>query len=317
MDRNTRFALLIGAAVIIGGSGLAFAQMNAAPAPQGPVQRLVRHRLMDRMFADFDTNHDGKITRVEFDAVLAERFATATHGGRTMTAEQFASIRHDDFVKRTTAMFHRLNWSGNGQLTLEEFAAPQRVRFQRMDRDGSGTVSCSPVQRADFHGKPSSPPDGPQADAVHGGGMRDGWRGRGGYGRLCDDAGVNGSITRSAFDQITLKKFQQASDGSATMTLEQFIASKEPRYRDMSDRMFKRLDKANDGKLTLAEFTAPQDRMFVILDRDSNGYITQDELRPHGGPHGHRGPGGPGGPGDDHDGPPHDGPGHEGLDGDK
>ncbi len=314
MDRNTRFALIIGAAVIVGGTGLAFAQMNAAPAPQGPVQRLVRHRLMDRMFADFDTNHDGKITRAEFDAVLAQQFAAATHGGRTMTADQFASIRHDDFVRRTTAMFHRLNWSGNGQLTLEEFAAPQRVRFQRMDRDGSGTVSCNPVHHADFHGKPNPPPDGgPQADDDHGGGMRDGWRGRGGYGRLCDEAGVNGSITRAAFDQITLKKFQQASGGAATMTLEQFIASKEPRYRDMSDRMFKRLDKANDGKLTLAEFTAPQDRMFVILDRDSNGYITADELHPHD-PHGHRGPGGPG---DDRDGPRHDGPDHDGADGDR
>jgi Ca2+-binding EF-hand superfamily protein len=300
MEKNTRVGLLVGAAVVLGGTGLAFAQMGT-PAPRGPVQGLVHHGFADRLFADFDSNHDGKITRAEFDTTLARRFADATHGGKTMTADQFASIHRDDFVKRATAMFRRLNWSGNGQLTLEEFAAPRRVRFQRMDRDGSGTVSCNPVRRADFRNKtPDAAPEGGDDDkggmrdggrgGDDQGGMRNGWRGHGWQGghrfgrfaQICNEAGTGGTITRAAFDQTTAKNFQQATGGATTMNLQQFVAMGEPRYRAMTDRMFKRLDKANDGKITLAEFTAPQDRMFVIMDRDSNGFITADELNPRG-----------------------------------
>ena len=89
------------------------------------------------------------------------RFAAATHGKTEMAPEQFAAIHQGDFEKHTAEMFHRLDWNGDGRLTLEEFVAPQRAHFEMMDHDGSGTVQCNPVMHADFHPGPPPPLAGP------------------------------------------------------------------------------------------------------------------------------------------------------------
>jgi Ca2+-binding EF-hand superfamily protein len=44
--------------------------------------------------------------------------------------------------------------------------------------------------------------------------------------------------------------------------------------------MFKRLDKAGDGKLTMAEFAGPPLKLFARLDRNNDGVITADEMKP-------------------------------------
>ncbi len=65
------------------------------------------------------------------------------------------------------------------------------------------------------------------------------------------------------------------------MTLAQFTADQAVRYRDMDEKMFKRLDKDGDGKLSLAEFAAPPIKMFARMDRNHDGVISADEMRPH------------------------------------
>jgi len=301
MTRNTKIALLVGAAVIVGGTSLAFAQMDGPPPPDGPMQGLVhRGRLADRLLQDYDTNHDGKITRAEFNNVLGTRFAVATHRGKLMTEDQFAAIHQADFQRHAGEMFRRIDWNGDGKLTLDEFVAPQRAHFQMMDRDGSGTVSCNPVSRAGFGDGTAPPPDAPPPGGDDRGG-RHGWRGghgwggfgggfgRGGRGfagfgraRFCGESDISrdGKVTRAEFDQIMLKHFQSATGGAPTMTQAQFVADLSGRYREMNDRMFKRLDKDGDGKLSLAEFAAPPLKLFARLDRNNDGVITPDEMKP-------------------------------------
>jgi Ca2+-binding EF-hand superfamily protein len=309
MTRTVRIALLIGAAVIVGGTSLAFAQMDGPPPPDGPMQGLVhRGRLADRLLQDYDTNHDGKITRAEFNNVVGTRFAAATHGGTFMTEDQFAAIHQADCQRHAAEMFHRVDWNGDGRLTLDEFVAPQRAHFQMMDRDGSGTVLCNPVRGAGFADDGAPPPDAPPPPP--GGddrGGRHGWHGGHGWGgfgggfgrgrgfagfgraRFCNDSDISrdGKVTRAEFDQIMLKNFQAATGGAPFMTQAQFVADLSKRYREMNDRMFKRLDKDGDGKLTLAEFAAPPLKLFARLDKDNDGVITADEMRPDG--HGRRG----------------------------
>jgi len=317
MTRNTKIALLLGAAVVIGGSTLAFAHMDGPTPPDGPMQGLVhRGRLADRLLAEFDANKDGKITKAEFNNAIGTRFAAATHGAKAMSEDQFVAIHQGEFQQHAAEMFHRADWNGDGRLTLEEFEEPQRAHFQMMDRDGSGTVSCSPVMHADFR---QPPPDAPPPQGGddhghgHGGWGRFGERGhgfgghgfgghgfggRGGFGRaaFCGEADQSrdGKVTRAEFDTIMTKHFQAASGGAPSLTLAQFTADLSVRYRDMNDKMFKRLDKDGDGKLTMAEFAAPPLKMFDHLDRDHDGVITADEMKPqfhgHGGwGRGHRG----------------------------
>jgi len=126
MKNNTKIALMLGAVVLVGGTTLAIAQMDGPPPPDGPMQGLLhRERLSDRLLAEFDANHDGKITHAEFNNVLGSRFATATHGAKEMSPDQFWTVHQGDLAKHTAAMFRRVDWNGDGHLTLEEFSAPR------------------------------------------------------------------------------------------------------------------------------------------------------------------------------------------------
>jgi Ca2+-binding EF-hand superfamily protein len=279
MRNNTKIALAFGVAALLSGTSLALAQMDGPSPPDGPMQGLVRReRLADRLSAEFDSNHDGKITHAEFNNVLGGRFAAGTHGAKQMSADQFLAIHQADFAKHTAEIFHRADWNGDGRLTLEEFSAPQRAHFEMMDSAGSGVVSCSPVVRANYQpgatGRSSSGRSGPGV----------GGRGFGGFGRarFCseDDLSRDGRVTRAEFDTMTAKEFSAAAGGGATMSLAQFTADEAARYRDTNAKMFKRLDTNGDGRLSLAEFAEPPEKMFDRLDRNRDGMITPEEMKP-------------------------------------
>src|SRR5579859_3069541 len=160
MKLNAKAALLVGAVSIVAGTGIAFAQMDGPPPPDGPLQGLMHRqgRLAERLLAEFDLNHDGKITHTEFNTVIANRYAKAVHGGKGMTLETFTALHMPEFQKHTADMFHRIDWKGDGKITLEEFAAPQRAHFEMMDRDGTGVVECGSA-RGGASAAPSVPFD--------------------------------------------------------------------------------------------------------------------------------------------------------------
>lgn len=278
MRSTSKVALLLGVAALLGGTGLAVAQMDGPPPPDGPMQGLVhRDRLADRLLEEFDTNHDGKITHAEFNNVLGSRFAAATRGAKQMSSDQFLAMHQADLAKHTAEMFHRADWNGDGRLTLEEFEAPQRAHFEMMDRSGTGVVSCSPAERANFQVGGSKRSD--KGQIGFGGG-----RGFGGFGRarFCSEADLSrdGRVTRAEFDTFMAKKFSAATNGAATMNMAQFAAEEGARYRDINAKMVKRLDTNGDGRLSLAEFAAPPEKMFDRLDRNRDGVITPDEMKP-------------------------------------
>jgi Ca2+-binding EF-hand superfamily protein len=285
--------------------------MDGPMPPDGPMQGLLhRGKLSERMLGEFDTSKDGKITRAEFNNILGSRFAMATHKKPGMTEDQFIAIHQDDFQRHAAEMFRRIDWNGDGRLSLDEFEAPQRAHFQMMDRDGTGTVSCNPTMHADYrpgmNREDGSPPeDGPPPGGDdHGGwghrgggrGWHGGGHGPGGFGgghfghsggfgraRFCGDSDISrdGTVTRAEFDGIMTRHFQTDSGGAPTMTLAQFTTDMAVHYRDMNDKMFKRLDKDGDGLLSLAEFAAPPLKMFARMDRNNDGVITADEMKPH------------------------------------
>ncbi|HVE05580.1 MAG TPA: EF-hand domain-containing protein [Rhizomicrobium sp.] len=281
MDNKHPAALLLGTALLLAVTGVAFAQIDGPPPPDGPMQGLLHHgRAADRLLREFDTNHDGKITHAEFNNVLGARFAAATHGAKQMTADQFMAMHQADFAKHTAEMFRRADWNGDGRLTLEEFAAPQRAHFEMMDQEGTGTVYCNPLSNAGLRYGGSPAEDRRSRDDSD---RRTG-RGFGGFGRarFCGDADLSrdGKVTRVEFDTIVAKEFAHASGGAATLSLAQFSTDQATRYRDVNAKIFKRLDSDGDGKLTLAEFAAPPEKLFDRLDRNHDGVITSDEMRP-------------------------------------
>lgn len=208
------------------------------------------------MTRDFDRNGDGRVSRAEMNNVIGYRFALATHRGPTMSLEQFLAERAAEFRKSNEAMFHRLDWNGDGKLVPAEYGAAQRVRFVQLDREGAGFVSCS------------------LRDQATGGG-------RGGLGAFCrdNDTNLDGRVTRAELDAAIAKRFAQSAGGTASMTLAQFVAGEEQRFAIANVRLFRRLDTDEDGLLTIKEFAATDEALFDRLDKSRDGVLTPAELQ--------------------------------------
>ncbi len=248
-------------AVLMAGAAVA-AGNNSEVQNDGPMQGLERstERGAVRLERDFDVNKDGRVTRAEMNNVLGYRFAAATRHGPTMSLEQFMAERTAEFRKSNEAMFHRLDWNGDGKLTLAEYGAAQRVRFVQLDRDGAGFVACSVRDQATSNG-------------------------RGGLSGFCrdNDTNMDGRVTRAELDAAIAKRFAQSSGGGQMMNLTQFVAGEEERYGIANVRLFRRLDTDEDGLLNLTEFAAQDEAMFDKIDKNHDGVLTPAELQPRNG----------------------------------
>jgi Ca2+-binding EF-hand superfamily protein len=268
MKLSIRYALLAGA-IIAAGVGAAMAQMEAPPPPDvtGAGNERTQGRLADRIMDEFDLNHDGKVTHDEFNRTIAAHFAQIAGKAGTITQDQFVNANMKDLRARSDAMFHRLDWNGDGRLSLDEFMEPARSRFELADRDGSGTVSCAQPQQGNGGGD------------QRGGFHRRGFGGFRGRGALCakDDLNKDGKVTRAELDKAVAVEFTGAGKGQS-ITPDQFYGIVAARYRDTAGKMFERMDADHDGKLTLAEFSAREEKLFSRLDKNGDGVITRDEL---------------------------------------
>lgn len=102
------------------------------------------------LFAQFDADQDGKVSREEFEAGRAKLFALAdTDGSGGFALQDFPAIWQEVTGPHTVRMFQKLDADGNLGLTREEIAGPMAGLVEKMDRNGDGVIT-----KADFrHGK--------------------------------------------------------------------------------------------------------------------------------------------------------------------
>jgi Ca2+-binding EF-hand superfamily protein len=280
MKNGLRYGLLLGAAMIVGG-GAALAQMGEPRQPQLPGEppETNRGRFADRFLGEFDLNHDGKVTRDEFNKAVAKDFSDASHGQPTMSEDQFITSRTKDLHQRVTEMFHRSDWNGDGKLSFDEFAAPTRAVFERMDRDGTGMASCS-ARRGEAEEAPQPQQRGRTTEANYNSRSRTSSGGSRGRGSFCAEFDLNrdGKVTRAELDQGLHQQFQAATKNGPFMSLDQLYGLELAHYREMDARIFQHMNTSYTGKLTLQEYAASEAKFFARLDKDGNGVITADEL---------------------------------------
>lgn len=284
MKQTVRYGLILGAALAVG-TGVAIAGMRVSSAAQergdqnGGGQAAAfqtysgRGRFAEKFLAEFDTNKDGKVTHDEFNKTLAHEFAAATRGGPMMNLDQYSAIHLKDLRDQAGENFHRIDWNGDGKITLDEYMSSERDRFEQMDRDGSGVISCSSSRSS------RQSEDTPAPSRRSSGGS--GGRGVGSRGRssLCYnyDANKDGKVTRAEFDKLTQQQFAAFAKGGS-LNSEQYYQLLVAQSRAISARVFLRLDRDHDGKLSLAEFAASQEKLFTRLDKNNDGVVTEDEL---------------------------------------
>lgn len=128
-----------GLAALAGAAGLALAQTGGATPPQ---QGQRQHHLMGA-----DANNDGVLTRAEFDASRAARFAQqdANNDGQLTREEMRAGRGHHrgGWGRRGGGMhmLARADANNDGNITREEFLAGPTQRFDRMDANDDGVIS--------------------------------------------------------------------------------------------------------------------------------------------------------------------------------
>lgn len=103
------------------------------------------------MFAELDTDSDGKVTLAELNAQTAARFAKADTDGNGMLSEaELAAMGSDRAAKRAGKMVKRMDANDDGALSLEEMQArrdPAKM-FERLDANDDGGVTAEEFAEA-------------------------------------------------------------------------------------------------------------------------------------------------------------------------
>jgi Ca2+-binding EF-hand superfamily protein len=225
------FAAAIGLAALAGACGLARAQDQQGPPPEGPPGHEFAQRFVQRFFERFDNDHNGVVTRAEFDAVRAAEFARldANHDGQLSRDEMRAG--HGEMFRARGGepgpggrggffehMLERADANHDGSITRDEFLAGPIAMFNRLDKNHDGVISADELRQA-------------RAEMAQ---QRQGWRG---------DRG--GDENAAPPDR---------PDGPGPMAGDGAISRAQ--WDAMGAAMFRRLDANGDGQVTQAEAEA-------------------------------------------------------------
>jgi Ca2+-binding EF-hand superfamily protein len=127
-----------------------------APAANDRGERIAQHIL-----AQVDTDHDGKISKAEFDAQSQAMFKRLDKNGDGKIEAAELPQRH--WTQMGSRMFDKMDTNGDGKVTKAEFTAANDQLFQKLDVNGDGVITKDEMTAAQHHGK-RKPADGQLPD---------------------------------------------------------------------------------------------------------------------------------------------------------
>jgi Ca2+-binding EF-hand superfamily protein len=258
---------------------------NAAPTTDS------RPSFYQHMLQKMDTNGDGRISLDEYLAAASARFASidtqktgkidATELANSPGATERAQHRADFLVKR-------LDKTGNGYVTEDEFVAAAQKRFARMDKRGDGKLTPDELTAPRWgHGsrngaaqETAQSDDGARADK------------RAQFAQKYFDAidtNHDGFITQDEYVAAASAKFKQLDTaGTNELTAAEIASSPKAQERvsHVADKMIKRMDTNGDGVVSQDEYMAAVKQRFAKMDKNGDGFIDADELPAHRWAHG-------------------------------
>jgi EF hand domain-containing protein len=133
-------------------AGAAFAGSGAMASGSTPAPDAAPHGNWHQQFFDkIDTNHDGIVSRAEYQAWIDSRFAKLdANGDGTVDADEVATspMAAERVQKRAEGFVRRYDTSGSGQVSKSDFEAKE---MQRFDRLSNGADSITEDQLATAH----------------------------------------------------------------------------------------------------------------------------------------------------------------------
>lgn len=191
----------MGFAALAGACGLAQAQDHQDGGPR-----------RGGMFQRFDSDHNGVVTRQEFDAVRGADFARldANHDGQLTREEMRAGFRQAGWRRggrgHGGGMLARADANHDGAITRDEFLARPEQMFDRLDKDHNGTISAAELQQIRADGEQRREQFQQRREQAR-------------ANRPHMDANSDGSISRSEYDAMGASMFQRLDtngDGQIT-----------------------------------------------------------------------------------------------------
>lgn len=111
-----------------------------------------------RLFDQFDTNQDGRLTQAEIDQARQSRLAEFDQDGDgSLTLEEYQALWMDAMRERMVRRFQAHDADGDAIVTVEEFGSPFDRMVLRFDRNGDGEITLDEMRR---RGERRGDPDG-------------------------------------------------------------------------------------------------------------------------------------------------------------
>jgi Ca2+-binding EF-hand superfamily protein len=150
---------------ILACAGIALGSAAAAQTAPKPISRGDYQKTVDSRFNALDTNHDGQVSKSEFEArrqlelqqanakvanELREAFKRLdTNKDGKLTLEEFlASAPTVHATETIEQMIARLDTNHDGKVSADEFRGPEMVKFNRVDANHDGIVTPAEIQAA-------------------------------------------------------------------------------------------------------------------------------------------------------------------------
>jgi|GEM_PF-1195707 len=135
---------LFGACALATVSAAFAADLSATSTTPAPGARRAQFR--QQFFDKLDTNHDGVVSRAEYQAWVDSRFDKLdTNGDGSVDAKEIASspAAAERVEKRAEGFVKRFDQSGDGKVTRSDFEAKEMARFDKL---GGGADSLTEDQ---------------------------------------------------------------------------------------------------------------------------------------------------------------------------
>lgn len=140
---HTLLASALLGALMLAGTGSVFAADGTQAADAAP-----RHEARGHRLAQIDSNHDGKVSRTEYEAWVATRYAEFDPQGKgSVTVEDLmqSPAFQAELRRRAEGIVARHAKAGSREFTRAEFEADAMARFERL-ADGGDSVSIDELK---------------------------------------------------------------------------------------------------------------------------------------------------------------------------
>lgn len=106
------------------------------------------NRRIEGLLKSFGTGKEGKLTQAEIDAARAKRLAEfdTDHDGK-LSLKEYQALWLDAMRHRMVKRFQALDENGDGAVTVSEFTAPYADVVAQLDRNGDNALSRADLGR--------------------------------------------------------------------------------------------------------------------------------------------------------------------------